>query len=73
MLLEYAEMLLDYLRAAKLDQEAAFAERWAHMRDTLVLKVYMRGRDSRITEALRLSKKFAAQQMLVKVVFESGP
>ena len=35
--------------------------------------VYQKGGDARIERALHLSKKFGAEQLLIKVVFENGP
>ena len=34
--------------------------------------VYEKGGDARIDKALHLSKKFGAEQLLIKVVFENG-
>ena len=48
MLLEYSEMLLDYICALNLDQEPAFADHWANVRDDILKKVYTNCKDSKI-------------------------
>lgn len=72
MLPEYVELFMDYLRVLKLDVEPIFLPQWAAIRDALVQMVYNQGGDDRVNQALRLAKKFRAEQVFIKIVFENG-